>query len=179
MKKHYLLANSDLVQSDLKAIEVVLNKPSLSSLNDREKVLMGRCKNVVLAEFPENWSVKEEAYYVATCFTFFDEKGRPRVRSVFANPYKCHVIKSFTEVYTRYYVKCIDEGEAFEHSIFRIALVDRADNSIVYSAGTTELEPSFNVLKRKLNRDSKYVRMCEEYADKHFPDWKNCLAYWE
>ena len=65
------------------------------------------------------------------------------------------------------------------NAIFRIALVDRADNSIVYSAGTTELEPSFNVLKRKLNRDSKYVRMCEEYADKHFPDWKNCLAYWE
>lgn len=130
------------------------------------------------ATLPENWRAEEEGNWVANTVKVFDEKGRQRAYSVHVAPSSRHVICSSTSLNRRYVVMSKAEGELGQQT-FEVVLVDTADGTVLFSAGKTKYEPWHDDKKRKLHSGHELVKMCEDFATEKFPDWENCLSYWD
>jgi len=126
---------------------------------------------------PENWSIKKESNWLGDTVEVFDEKGRLRAYSLHVASSCQHVLSSGTRLYQRYNITYKAEGNLGQQT-FEVFFVDNADNKVIFSAGKTKNEPGYNE-KGKINSGNRLVEICEEFAKKHFPDWENCLSYWD
>lgn len=127
-----------------------------------------------VATLPENWKVEAKRDWIANTVKVFDEKGRTRVHAIQVAPGYGHAIRSFTSLNRRYVVRSKAEGGLHE-----VALIDTTDGTVLFSSGKTKYEPWYDEKKRKLHSEHELVKMCEDYATEHFPDWENCLSYWD
>ncbi len=130
------------------------------------------------ATLPKNWRVEEGGDWIANTVKIFDEKGRRRAYSLHVAPSRRHAISSSTLLDRRYVIMSKAEGELGQQ-IFEVVLVDTSDGTVLFSAGKTKHEPWHDAKKRKLHSEHELVKMCEDFATENFPDWENCLSYWD
>ena len=130
------------------------------------------------ATLPENWRVEKKESWISNTVKVFDEKGRARAYSLHVAPNRRHVISSSTRLNRRYVVMSKAEGKLGEQT-FEVVLVDTADGKVLFSAGKTDYEPWYDEEKWKLHSGHELVKKCEDYATEHFPDWEDCLSYWD